>query len=118
MELEQRRGINGHSRHISKAKSLCSSEEEGTGSRHKTPPPFLNPIEQTDSGIRQYVAILKKRGHKRTASAPVPSSPPMRSGGRDWVFDGQRGTGDGGMSSNVSNSPSNVRYNDLYKMTF
>lgn len=35
-----------------------------------------NAVEQTDSDMRHYITMLKRRGHKRTFSAPVPTSPP------------------------------------------
>lgn len=41
-----------------------------------------SPTEEVDSGISQYVALLRARGHKRVSSAPVslsPSSPQSNS---------------------------------------
>ena len=42
--------------------------------------------EQTDASIREYIAMLKARGHKRTTSAPIPSSPPSSSNMRAYKF--------------------------------
>ena len=97
---------------INKTKSLCNSEEEESKYKTLPLPNQSRSIEQTDSGIREYVAMLKKRGHKRTVSAPVPSSPPVnvRTSERDWVFEERMD--DNGRSSNVPNNLSNVRYVD------
>ena len=78
---------------ITRSKTVATSE--GDESKYKTLPlprqsqlTAVEPasFEQTDSGVRRYVEMMKKRGHKRTASAPVPSSPPVstRMGGADW----------------------------------
>ena len=66
-------------------------------------------IAKTGSGIQGYVAMMKKRGHKRIASAPVPSSP---------LFDVKvRGRGKGEESDSCGINPdhsktksSNTRY--------
>ncbi len=78
---------------MTRSKTVASSESDE--SKYKTLPlpkqsqlTAVEPasFEQTDSGVRRYVEMMKKRGHKRTASAPVPSSPPVstRMGGADW----------------------------------
>ena len=78
---------------ITRSKTVATSE--GDESKYKTLPlprqSQLTAVEpasfgQTDSGVRRYVEMMMKRGHKRTASAPIPSSPPVstRMGGADW----------------------------------
>ena len=86
---------NKQRRPLGRAQTLSDSDVEDTCKRYNTLPlpkqtgsqtieqTDSRAIEQTDSGaiaktgsgIQGYVAMMKKRGHKRIASAPVPSSP-------------------------------------------
>lgn len=83
--IERCHTISTPSRYADKS-SFVNNTKSSPTSTHQTEGSHSIAAEQTDASIREYIAMLKARGHKRTTSAPIPSSPPSSFNMRTYKF--------------------------------